>query len=90
MLGASGNRARTNRRRTANYDLGVRSSNLFGRASLRDIPCESHGIHTATYPANREYAWPISNTGLPKQNPECGFPALGFPDAIDKVHRLKL
>jgi hypothetical protein len=29
--------------------LGVRSSNLFGRASLRDIPCESHGIHTDLY-----------------------------------------
>ena len=28
-------------------NLGVGSSNLSGRASLRDIPCESHGIHTA-------------------------------------------
>jgi hypothetical protein len=27
-------------------NLGVRSSNLSGRARLRDIPCESHGIHT--------------------------------------------
>jgi hypothetical protein len=27
-------------------NLGVGSSNLSGRASLRDIPCESHGIHT--------------------------------------------
>ena len=28
-------------------NLGVRSSNLFGRASFRDIPCESHGNRTA-------------------------------------------
>ena len=28
-------------------NLGVRSSNLFGRAIFRDIPCDSHGIHTA-------------------------------------------
>src|ERR1039458_7803180 len=35
-------------------NLGVSGSNPFGRASLRDIPCESHGIHTATfaYPAS--------------------------------------
>src|ERR1700681_1211577 len=30
--------------------LGVGGSNPSGRASLRDIPCESHGIHTATVP----------------------------------------
>ena len=30
-------------------NLGVSGSNPFGRASLRDIPCESHGIHTAPY-----------------------------------------
>jgi hypothetical protein len=31
-------------------NLGVGGSNPSGRASLRDIPCESHGIHTATVP----------------------------------------
>jgi hypothetical protein len=30
-----------------NKNLEVGSSNLSGRASFRDIPCESHGIHTA-------------------------------------------
>ena len=28
-------------------NLGVRSSNLFGRASFKEFPCESHGIRTA-------------------------------------------
>src|SRR6202790_2555690 len=31
-------------------NLGVGGSNPSGRASLRDIPCESHGIHTAILP----------------------------------------
>src|ERR1019366_7005882 len=30
-------------------NLGVSGSNPFGRAIFRDIPCDSHGIHTATY-----------------------------------------
>jgi hypothetical protein len=30
-------------------NLGVRSSNLFGRASFQHYPCESHGIHTASH-----------------------------------------
>jgi hypothetical protein len=29
-------------------NLGVRSSNLFGRASFQHYPCESHGIRTAS------------------------------------------
>ena len=29
-------------------NLGVRSSNLFGRASFLHFPCDSHGIHTET------------------------------------------
>jgi hypothetical protein len=41
-------------------NLGVRSSNLFGRASFRQFPCESHGIHTASDPGNREHVGPIS------------------------------
>ena len=47
---ASGRRARCfqawlKKHQTTN--LGVRSSNLFGRASFLHFPCDSHGIHTA-------------------------------------------
>jgi hypothetical protein len=34
-------------------NLGVGSSNLSRRASLRDVPCEPHGIHTA----HDEFRW---------------------------------
>jgi hypothetical protein len=36
---------------------------------LRDIPCESHGIHTATSPGSWEDARPIST----RPNRELGF-----------------
>jgi hypothetical protein len=42
-------------------NLGVRSSNPFGRASFRQFPCESHGIHTASDPGNREHVRPTSS-----------------------------
>jgi hypothetical protein len=37
-------------------NLGVWSSNLSGRTSLRDFPCESHGIHTAINSCSIKYA----------------------------------
>jgi hypothetical protein len=36
-------------------NLGVGSSNLSGRANLRDIPCESHGKATQAYILKKSY-----------------------------------
>src|ERR1019366_1421788 len=47
---ASDDQAPTGRHSLQTKNLGVGSSNLYGRASLCDIPCESHGIHTANVP----------------------------------------
>ena len=43
-------------------NLGVGSSNLFGRASLRDIPCQSHGIHMAVSEPRGHSGWFSTST----------------------------